>query len=1657
MGEPYSETCFSCRWDFKWELGTFEEMAVDGGCEVSYSYTYDDLVENDWSPFFGVKLSIEPAAGPPECPECYASDSDDHGNYIAIFLQAQPAIDPETIVLCSEPGEEISVEFCDVGFGHYETVEWGWAPEGDTPTYETVTDSGGCYTHAFGVTAVPSVFEVTAKYYPLTVFGNQTPCDTVYGTARVEFYPHQEVTVTTDYAEGCCPLPVTFTADVTGGLVPEQYVWYVDGQEVGTSTEPTYDYEFTDCPELPECEATYEVSVLAQYDTNYQGCTAMSDPIMVTVYRPAEAVIGPETQTVGCSGALLSFYNASVCLQPDNYDCIWRWRDGFPPTYDCLSPVHHSFPTNDTEDPIEYDVRLSLIPHEDFPCDSSWAEVLVTIYPEQTVTLTADPLEDCCGQEITFTPEFDGGLTPSDCEWIVDGDVIDPGPGCAGLPHTFDCPPPGECSETHVVQITAFYDEPDCGPATTQTEYVVYAPAAADFEVIGDETDFCGGQPVQFSNTSLCLNTNLYGCIWDWGDDTPPLESCDSPVEHEFELPPGAAEPLTRTVTLTLEPVAGSACPEDSHTEDLTFWPPPVITGVDVLPEEGCDVLTVAFDPHIDGAIGDCIWDWGDGTPSLTDPNCGPVNHDYYADDGQDLTREWMLTTLAADGSPCDPASTLGSIRVWGDPIVACDADPDMVCTGAEVNLTSTITGPLDKITCQWLLDGDPIDGYDTCSDTSWVVPTGTEPGEHTLTLEVTAEDCEPVPCDAVIEVTEGVSCHTIPSTHKGCGFEDDSLYVSITTTVTGPVEECIWDWGDDSGPETGCENKTHAYAVADGTSETFTWSLTAVADPESGCDNAVCSDTVRVYGRPIPVCSVEPAHVCLPATVTLHNDSQYGDLAATSCAWYVDGDLIPECDTCEPTCTWDVPELLIAGEHTLTLELSQLTFTNCSEDATHCEWFVDLVPIQTDDCTVPFEPCLFASHDIYTITLKANAGYPGCPDDVASTTVNVKPYVTADFTHDGGIWEEDPVICARFTFTNTSSPADYLTRCVWHWGDDSDPDSAVTCAETIEHCYEGLPGDEFIVTLDVVGDSICAVSTVQDTITLPLPECIEVYVGSGFFEPGETILIPIKTDHDLVGCEIEAFEFTVAYCANLLTMQGVSIEGTMLADCPGASVTWYIPEDGIVNVAWAGTCDLQGPGVFVFLEMLVADDVECGEGCVVQITEGYLNEQQGQCPMCDDPAPGYWSRHSFDITGSVTYYSCEELDPLDPPHPRPIPGAVVYGNGCDGSHEPFDIVGPTGTFLLRGCENCDYCIHVEREPDDTTWPPGPAAITSYDAALVLQAVVEMIELDNCPINLPDCPPVPRPQEIAADVTGNGEVTAFDAAIILKCVVGHPEGIASLCTEWTFVCPEVCTDALTGDWNIDFKGILYGDVSGNWWHGIPAGAEPPMADIGTLFVPPLARTLAHDLVVPLVLTGGPQAISALVNLKYDTERMSLTNVSSGDLGGNCLLEFVDRDGEVCIALACEQPFVTEGVLLNLVFETGGHLEDGAMDALVLHDWMLDEVLSEQSGIALPLQFQAVATTETAVLALRSVRPNRDGHGATTVEYSLPSAGDVRLRVFDLRGSLIRTLVSQTQEAGIHGVDWRWRTDAGLPVSSGVYFIKLEFGDRALRSKMLVVQ
>jgi|GEM_PF-3227796 len=77
---------------------------------------------------------------------------------------------------------------------------------------------------------------------------------------------------------------------------------------------------------------------------------------------------------------------------------------------------------------------------------------------------------------------------------------------------------------------------------------------------------------------------------------------------------------------------------------------------------------------------------------------------------------------------------------------------------------------------------------------------------------------------------------------------------------------------------------------------------------------------------------------------------------------------------------------------------------------------------------------------------------------------------------------------------------------------------------------------------------------------------------------------------------------------------------------------------------------------------------------------------------------------------------------------------------------------------------------------------------------------------------------------------------------------------------------------------------------------------------------------------------------------------------------------------------------------------------------------------------------------------------------TMISYACPARAHVSLKIYDVEGRLVKTLVDDpSHEAGVHFAAWGGRTDARKAVTSGIYFARLQVGQDTRSIKLVLIR
>jgi hypothetical protein len=160
---------------------------------------------------------------------------------------------------------------------------------------------------------------------------------------------------------------------------------------------------------------------------------------------------------------------------------------------------------------------------------------------------------------------------------------------------------------------------------------------------------------------------------------------------------------------------------------------------------------------------------------------------------------------------------------------------------------------------------------------------------------------------------------------------------------------------------------------------------------------------------------------------------------------------------------------------------------------------------------------------------------------------------------------------------------------------------------------------------------------------------------------------------------------------------------------------------------------------------------------------------------------------------------------------------------------------------------------------------------------------------------------------------------------------------------------------------------------------------------------------------------------------------------------------------------------TTGAVRTYSVAFGGAAANGAGDSDLTGDGHPDLVIGFEDGDSTATQYVVVLSSDE-VLAIDANfgAPILDAYRlaqnypnpfnpTTTINFSMTRAGRVEVKVYDLIGHHVATLVSDYLPAGEHKVVWDGRDMQGRPVASGTYLYRLEVNGATLTRQMTLLK
>jgi hypothetical protein len=89
-------------------------------------------------------------------------------------------------------------------------------------------------------------------------------------------------------------------------------------------------------------------------------------------------------------------------------------------------------------------------------------------------------------------------------------------------------------------------------------------------------------------------------------------------------------------------------------------------------------------------------------------------------------------------------------------------------------------------------------------------------------------------------------------------------------------------------------------------------------------------------------------------------------------------------------------------------------------------------------------------------------------------------------------------------------------------------------------------------------------------------------------------------------------------------------------------------------------------------------------------------------------------------------------------------------------------------------------------------------------------------------------------------------------------------------------------------------------------------------------------------------------------------------------------------------------------------------------------------------------------------SIRKIYPN-PFNPSTTIEFNVPKSGPVAVRIFDLQGRGVASLVNEEMAAGVYRVKWNGKASDGRDLASGIYFAQIQSGASRQSSRLTLLK
>ena len=470
-------------------------------------------------------------------------------------------------------------------------------------------------------------------------------------------------------------------------------------------------------------------------------------------------------------------------------------------------------------------------------------------------------------------------------------------------------------------------------------------------------------------------------------------------------------------------------------------------------------------------------------------------------------------------------------------------------------------------------------------------------------------------------------------------------------------------------------------------------------------------------------------------------------------------------------------------------------------------------------------------------------------------------------------------------------------------------------------------------------------------------PTCVQVSVPNNLTALRNTTLtVPINVS-ETTNQGIISFDFTLTYNSTVLTPLAVPFDtnGTL---SNGFTITTNTTTPGQIVVSGFNSAALSGQGTLINLKFnVIGSPTATGS---LNFSAFQFNENT----PCATTTNGAVQVIYGTIAGAVVYGTASST--------VYVPGVTLTAAGTSNITTTTNV---SGNYNLDGFGAGAYTVTPSKAGEVN-------GIASLDASLIARYAAGL-ETPNAN------------QTAAADVSGNGTLTSYDAALVAQYLINisNPGNLAGT---WRFnPASRSYANAEANQTNQNYTAILMGDVTGNWTPPSPFAEfekqeTQPAANAIQVSLP--SRTVATTQIFTVPITVGDLTSRGFwaydAEISFDPAVLQLDSAEPVEKTGTISSQFSlaansNITGRLIISAYGIQPLEGAGTLLNLKFRAIG--QGGTVSPLTFQRFMFNEDATQ--SITTNGQVQVLSPTAATVsIGGRVLTP--DGRGISNASITL---------------------------------------------------------------------